>query len=72
MTNPVHRQCHTCQYFTTDPKMICGLLVSFDWPQGWCRFNLFVTDELNTCRSYKPSLAMKRVIELNEWLRPKN
>ena len=71
MTNPVHRQCHACQYFTTDLKMVSDLLVSFDWPQGWCRFNLFVTDELATCGSFKPSPATLKEMEFNKWLKSK-
>ena len=68
----VINQCHSCRYFTTNPKEVGDLLVHFDWPKGWCSLNLFVTDELSTCRSYKPSLEMKKIIEFNEWLRPKN
>ena len=41
---------------------------TYDWPDGWCKFNLYQTDELQACSSFQPNVEHKRLSRFFDWI----
>ena len=50
-------RCYTCRYFTTDPNIVQDPTIVLNWPDGWCRFHLYVVDELGHCSAHNYNLT---------------
>ena len=40
----------------------------FEWPDGWCKFNLYQTDELQACSYFQPNVEHKRLSRFFDWI----
>ena len=52
------KTCCWCEFFSIRRH---ESLKDFDWPDGWCRFNLYQTDELQSCGAFWPSAEYNRL-----------
>ena len=59
------KNCYSCEFFSTRQPEIQK---TYDWPDGWCRFNLFQTDELQVCGSFRPSIEHQRLSKFFDWI----
>lgn len=50
------KTCCWCEFFS-----IQHYEKDFDWPDGWCRYNLYQTDELQSCGAFWPNVEYSRL-----------
>ena len=52
------KNCYNCEFFSAGHPEIQKI---YDWPSGWCRFNQYQTDELQTCYHFLPNDEYRRL-----------
>ena len=62
------KNCQGCEFFSHSHH---ETQKTYDWPDGWCRFNLFQTDELQTCRHFSPNVEHRRLSKFFDWIEGK-
>ena len=60
--------CCWCEFFSTT---LHEMQKTYDWPDGWCGFNLYQTDELHTCSSFQPNAEHTRLSKFFDWIEGK-
>ena len=60
--------CCWCEFFSITHH---EMQKTYDWPDGWCKFNLYQTDELQACSSFQPNVEHKRLGRFFDWIEGK-
>ena len=60
-----HKTCCWCEFFSI---MHPESMEDFEWPDGWCKFNLYQTDELQACSYFQPNVEHKRLSRFFDWI----
>ena len=58
------KTCCWCEFFS----ILHETQKTYDWPDGWCKFNLYQTDELRTCNSFRPNIDHQRLSKVFDWI----